>query len=61
MKKNKLIAIAIILVLFTAPFHYAYLSIEGNGGIVQALCMGLIIIGSVAAILIFNKETSEAH
>ena len=61
MSKNKLIAVAIILILFTVPFHYAYLSIEGDGGIVQALFMGFTIIAAVVAILIFNKDTGEAH
>lgn len=61
MSKNKIIGAVIILVLFTVPFHYAYLSIEGNGGIVQALFMGLVIIAAVVAIIIFNKDTGEAH
>ena len=61
MSKNKLIAIAIIIFLFTFPFYYGYLHIEGNGGIVQALAMSVVIIGAVAAIIIFNKDTGDAH
>ena len=61
MNKNKWIAVAIVAVLFTFPFHYAYLSIEGRGGIVQALFMALIIIASIVAIILFNKNTGEAH
>jgi len=62
MKKNKLIALGIIVFLFTFPFHYGYLNIEGNGGVVQALSMAVLIIGAVVAILMFNKDTGEgAH
>jgi len=61
MKKNKLIALAIIAFLFTAPFHYAYIAIEKDGGIVQALSMTLIIIGAIIAIVLFNSDSEEAH
>ena len=61
MSKNKLIATAIILFLFIVPFYWGYLSLEGDGGIVSALSMGLIIIVSVIAVLIFNKDTGESH
>lgn len=61
MKKNKIIALAIIAFLFTFPFHYGYLNMEGNGGIVQALSMAVLIIGTVVAILMFNKDTGDAH
>ena len=61
MSKNKLIAIAITVFLFTLPFYYGYLHIEGNGGVVQALAMAVVIIGAVAAIIIFNRDTGDAH
>ena len=61
MSKNKIIATAIILFLFIVPFHFGYMEIEGNGGIVQALSMGFIIITAVIAVIIFNKDTGEAH
>jgi len=61
MAKNKLISLGIIIFLFAVPFNWAYNTIEGTGGIVQALCMTLIIVGSVVAIMIFNKDTGEAH
>ena len=61
MSKNKWIAVAIIAVLFTVPFHLAYLKIEGHGGIVQALAMSVVIIAAIVAIIIFNKDTGEAH
>jgi len=62
MKKNKLIALGIIVFLFTVPFHFAYNNIEGSGGIVQALSMTVVIVGAVVAILMFNKDTGEgAH
>ncbi|MBW6483907.1 MAG: hypothetical protein K0B10_12725 [Vicingaceae bacterium] len=52
---------AIIAFLFTAPFHYAYIAIEKDGGIVQALSMTLIIIGAIIAIVLFNSDSEEAH
>lgn len=61
MKKNKLIALAIIAFMFTIPFHYAYLSIEKTGGIVQALSMTFLIIGVVVAIVLFNEEPETHH
>ena len=61
MKKNKLIALIIIAFLFTVPFYYGYLHIEGDGGIIQAIAMTVCIIGAVVAILLFNKDTEEAH
>jgi len=61
MTKNKWIAVAIIAFLFILPFHYAYIKIEGHGGIVQALSMTVIIIAAIVAIIIFNKGTGEAH
>jgi hypothetical protein len=61
MTKNKMIGATIILFLFAVPFNWGYLGIEGTGGIVQALCMGFIIIAAVVAIVIFNKDTGEAH
>ncbi|MCO6499280.1 MAG: hypothetical protein J5I47_02765 [Vicingus serpentipes] len=61
MSKNKWIAVAIIAVLFTVPFYYAYLNIQGHGGIVQALAMTVIIIAAIVAIILFNKSTGHTH
>ncbi len=61
MSKNKLISLGIIVFLFAVPFNWAYNTIEGTGGIVQALCMAFIIIASLVAILMFNKDTGESH
>lgn len=61
MKKNKLIALAIIAFMFTIPFHYAYIAIEKEGGIVQALSMAFLIIGVVIAIALFNEEPETHH
>lgn len=61
MKKNKLIALIIIAVMFTLPFHYTYIDIQGRGGIVQALSMTVMIIGTIVAIFMFNNSSEEAH
>jgi hypothetical protein len=61
MNKNKIIATAVILFLFLVPFHWGYLTLENEGGIVSALCMGFIIITAVIAIMVFNKNTGESH
>jgi hypothetical protein len=61
MNKNKIIATAVILFLFLIPFKWGYLSLENEGGIVSALCMGFIIIAAVVAVIFFNKNTGESH
>ena len=57
MSKNKLIAIAIILFLIFVPFQWAYIDFSVESQLVQVLTMAVVIIGSVVAILMFNKKT----
>ena len=61
MKKNRLIGFIIIAVMFTFPFHYTYIDIQGYGGIVQALSMAVLIIGVVVGIIMINNSSEEAH
>lgn len=62
MSKNKLIAIAVIAVLILLPFQWAYIDFSTESQLVQVLCMAVVIIGSIIAILMFNKKTGgESH
>ncbi len=62
MSKNKLIAIATIAVLIFLPFQWAYVDFSTETQLIQVLCMAVVVIGSVVAILIFNKKTGgESH
>ena len=61
MKKNRLMGFIIIAVMFTLPFHYTYIDIEGYGGIGQALSMTVMIIGTVVGIIMVNNSSEEAH
>ena len=61
MKKNRLIGFIIIALMFTFPFHYTYIDIEGYGGIGQALSMAVLIIGVVVGIVMINNSSEEAH
>ncbi len=62
MSKNKLIAIAIIAVLIFLPFQPAYINFSTENQLLQVFCMAVVIIGSIIAILLFNKKTGgESH
>ncbi len=61
MKKNRLIGFILIALMFTLPFHYTYINIEGYGGIGQALSMAVLIIGVVVGIIMINNSSEEAH
>ena len=62
MNKNKLIALAIILFLVFVPFQWAYIDFTVESQLSQVLTMAMVIIGSVIAILLFNKETgNDSH
>lgn len=62
MAKNKLIAIAIILFLIFVPFQWAFIDFSVESQVSQVLTMALCIIGSIIAILMFNKKTdSDSH
>ena len=59
MKKNKIVALAIIAFLILVPFQWAYFDITVKSQLVQAITMAIVIIGAVVAILIFNKKSDE--
>lgn len=59
MNKNKLIALAIILFLILVPFHFAYIDFTIESQVSQVLTMTIVIIGSIVAILMFNKKTDD--
>jgi hypothetical protein len=61
MKKNRLIAVAIVVVLALLPFQPAYMNLSVEGELLQVLMMTVVIIGSVVAILMYNKDTGESH
>lgn len=56
MKRNHLIALAIITVVFLATFNFAYLDIQLDKPFVQLLSFLGLIIGSIAAWFVGNKE-----
>ena len=60
MKKNKIVALAIIAFLILVPFQWAYFDITIKTQFSQAIAMAVVIIGAIIAILIFNKKSNEA-
>lgn len=60
MKRNHLIALAIVSVVFLLTFNYAYLDIQIDHPFVQLLSFLALVIGSLAAWLVGNKEEA-AH
>ena len=61
MKKNRLIAIAIVVVLALLPFQPAFMNLSVEGELLQVFMMAVVIIGAVVAILMYNKDTGETH
>lgn len=61
MSKNKLIAVAIVVVLILLPFQSAYIYFSQESEVLQVLSMAVVIIGSVIAILMYNKDTGNSH
>ena len=62
MNKNKLIALAIVLFLVFVPFQWAYIDFSVESQLSQVLTMAIVIVGSVIAILMFNKKTgNDSH
>ena len=59
MDKNKLIALGILFVIVFTFFQWGYISFSVESQLIQALSMAVVIIGSVVAILIFNKGESS--
>jgi energy-converting hydrogenase Eha subunit C len=60
MKRNKIIALAIIAFLIIVPFQWAYFDITVDSQLVQAITMAIVILGAVIAIFMFNKDTGES-
>ncbi len=60
MKKNKLIALGIVAFLILVPFQWAYLNISKENQLIQVFCMVTVILGSIVAIFMFNKNTGES-
>ena len=60
MKKNKIIALAIIAFLILVPCQWAYFDITVESQFIQAIAMAIVIIGAVIAIFMFNKDTGES-
>ena len=61
MSKNKLIALAIIVILIFTAFQTAFISFSVETQLLQAISMAVVIIGSVIAIMLFNKGESSHH
>jgi len=61
MSKNKLIAVAIVIILIVLPFQSAYIYFSEESQVLQVLSMAVVIIGSIIAILMYNKDTGESH
>ncbi len=61
MKKNRLIAVAIVVVLALLPFQPAYMNLSVENELLQVFMMSVVIIGSVIAIYMYNKDTGESH
>ncbi|MCB9360195.1 MAG: hypothetical protein H6587_01550 [Flavobacteriales bacterium] len=61
MKKNRLIAVAIVVVLALLPFQPAYMNLSVEGELLQVFMMTVVILGSIVAILMYNKDTGESQ
>lgn len=58
MKKNKIIALAILAFIIIVPFQWAYINFTVESQLLQAIMMAVVIIGAAVAIFIFNKGES---
>jgi uncharacterized membrane protein len=61
MKKNRLIAVAIVAVLALLPFQTGFINFSVESELLQVFSMTLVILGSVVAILLYNKDTGESQ
>lgn len=59
MNKNKIIALAILVFLIVLPFQTSYIDFSVESQLLQALTMAVTIIGTIIAILMFNKGESS--
>ena len=60
MAKSKLIALGILAVITFTFFQWGFIGFSVETQLTQALSMAVVIIGSVVAIIMFNKGES-AH
>tara|TARA_B100000809_G_scaffold65945_1_gene62591 strand:+ start:4193 stop:4375 length:183 start_codon:yes stop_codon:yes gene_type:complete len=59
MAKNKLIALGILSVITFTFFQWAFIDFSVETQLLQALSMAAVIIGSVIAVVLFNKGESS--
>ena len=59
MNKNKLIALGILVVIVFTFFQWSYIDFTVESQLLQALSMAVVIIGSIVAIMLFNKGESS--
>ena len=58
MSKNKMIALGILAFVVLLPFQTSYISFSVESQLTQALTMAVTIIGTMVAIVMFNKGES---
>lgn len=58
MAKNKLIALGILAVLVVTVFQTGFINFSVESQFWQAISMAVVIIGSIIAIVMFNKGES---
>ena len=59
MNKNKLIALGILAVIVFTVFQWGFIDFSVETQLIQALSMAVVIIGSIVAIMLFNKGESS--
>ena len=59
MAKSKLIALGILAVITFTVFQWAFIDFSVETQFLQALSMAAVIIGSVIAVVLFNKGESS--
>ena len=59
MAKRKLIALGILAVITFTFFQWAFIEFSVETQLLQALSMAVVILGSVVAIIMFNKGESS--
>ena len=59
MAKSKLIALGILAVITFTFFQWAFIDFSVETQLAQALSMAVVIIGSIVAVILFNKGESS--
>lgn len=59
MAKSKLIALGIIAVISFTFFQWGFIDFSLETQLLQAISMAIVIIGSVVAVILFNKGESS--